>query len=98
MRAVVTGATGFVGRRLCARLAAEAGGDRPAVLSRDAERARRALGDVSAFAWDPEGGPPPLDAFRSADGRPVDAVFHLAGEPVAAGRWTEARCARIRAS
>ncbi len=40
MRAVVTGATGFVGRHLLKRL------DRPNVLSRDADQARR---DLASF-------------------------------------------------
>jgi uncharacterized protein (TIGR01777 family) len=83
----VTGATGFVGRRLVRALEA------PAVLSRDAERARRALGPaVRAFAWDPDAGPPPAAAFEG-----IEAVFHLAGEPVAR-RWTRAVKDRIRDS
>ena len=99
MRAVVTGATGFVGRRLCAAVTGDGAGDSPAVLSRSVEGARRALGGaVSAYAWEPEAGPPPLAVFRTADGRPVDAVFHLAGEAVAVGRWTDAKRARIRDS
>ena len=43
--------------------------------------------------WNPEAGqldPPGPDGF--------DAVVHLAGEGIAAGRWTEARKARIRDS
>lgn len=87
MRALVTGATGFIGRRLVAHL------DDPVVLSRSPDAARRSLGGVRAFAWDPEAGPPPDAAFYG-----VDAVFHLAGEPVAAGRWTAERKARIRSS
>ncbi len=87
MRALVTGATGFLGRRLVSRLAD------PVVLSRSVEGARRALGDVRAFAWDPMAGPPSAAAFEG-----VDAVFHLAGEPVAAGRWTQSRKARILSS
>jgi uncharacterized protein (TIGR01777 family) len=88
MRALVTGATGFVGRRLLARL------ERPVVLSRDAARAQKSLAKfgVKAFGWDPAK-PPPAEAF---DG--IDTVFHLAGDPVAEGRWTEAKKARIRDS
>jgi uncharacterized protein (TIGR01777 family) len=88
MRVLVTGATGFVGRRLLAKL------DRPVVLSRDAARAEKSLAkfQVKAFGWDPEK-PPPAEAF---DG--IDALIHLAGDPVAEGRWTEAKKERIRES
>lgn len=87
MRALVTGATGFVGERLVARL------EKPVVLSRSADRARKALGDVEAYDWDPTKAPAPIEAF---DG--VDVVFHLAGEPVAEGRWSAAKKQRIRDS
>lgn len=89
MRALVTGATGFVGRRLLKHL------DRPVVLSRNAAKARSDLArfDVLAVAWDPAREPAPASAF---DG--VDTVFHLAGDPVAEGRWTAAKKARLRDS
>ncbi len=88
MRALVTGATGFIGRRLVKSL------ERPVVLSRNPETARRSLGqEVEIHGWDPEAGPPPAEAFRG-----VEVVFHLAGEPVAAGRWTSAKKVRIRDS
>ncbi|WP_425617523.1 TIGR01777 family oxidoreductase [Anatilimnocola sp. NA78] len=90
MRALITGATGFVGRRLLEKL------DQPAVvLSRNAAKARKSLAkyEVTAFNWDAENQPAPAEAF---DG--VDVVFHLAGEPVAEGRWTKAKKERLRES
>lgn len=89
MRALVTGATGFVGPHLLALL------ERPVVLSRNAERARQSLAkyDVTAYSWNAASEPAPVEAFVG-----IDAVFHLAGEPVADGRWTEERKARIRDS
>ncbi len=89
MRALVTGATGFIGPHLLRRL------DRPVVLSRNADQTRRALAqyNVEAYSWDPLAAPPPLKAF---DG--IDTIFHMAGEPVASGRWTAAKKRRIRDS
>ena len=89
MRALVTGATGFVGPRLLRLL------DRPVVLSRDPDRARRLIGHLTdrIVRWDPLHGPPPQESFEG-----VDTVLHLAGESVAAGRWTTARKAMIRDS
>ncbi len=79
MRVLVTGATGFVGRRLLAHL------DDVVVLSRDPDRARALLAVKGAVRWDATS-PPPQEAF---DG--VEAVVHLAGESVARGRWTAAK-------
>ena len=87
MKALVTGATGLVGRRLVREL------EGAAVLGRDPTRARAKLGDVTAFAWQPQVGPPPAEAFSG-----IDVVFHLAGEPVAEGRWTKDKKRAIRES
>lgn len=78
MRIAVTGASGFVGTRLCE--AARARGHAVITIGRNSGERR----------WDPAGGPAPLDH--------VDAVVHLAGEPVAEGRWSRAKMDRIRDS
>lgn len=89
MKALVTGATGFVGPRLLRLL------DRPVALSRDPDRARQKIGHLCEriIRWDPLQGPPPQEAFAG-----IDTVLHLAGESVAEGRWTAAQKARIRDS
>lgn len=87
MRALVTGATGFIGRALLKRL------DQVVVLSRNAGRARHELPGAEVHGWDPLAGPAPAEAFRG-----VDAVFHLAGEPVAEGRWTAEKKRKLMAS
>jgi uncharacterized protein (TIGR01777 family) len=77
MRIVVTGGTGFLGRSLVERLQAE----HEAIVF---TRKPRTAGEVQ---WNPDRG----------DGKWVDsvltaqAVVNLAGEPIAAGRWTAAR-------
>jgi uncharacterized protein (TIGR01777 family) len=48
---------------------------------------------MKVFGWDPLAGPPPAAAFEG-----VEAVFHMAGEPVAEGRWTTAKKQRLRDS
>ncbi len=89
MKALVTGATGFIGRRLLDGL------ERPVVLSRDRKRAQQTLAshNVIVFEWKDPQGPPPPDALTG-----VEAVFHLAGEPVADRRWNAAKKQNIRDS
>jgi len=86
VKALVTGATGFVGRRLLAEL------DTPAILSRSAARAADTLAgfNVNAFTWDGEAERPPLEAFEG-----VETIFHLAGEPIADGRWAAEKKRRM---
>jgi uncharacterized protein (TIGR01777 family) len=48
---------------------------------------------VPAFGWDPEKEEPPPAALSG-----IDAVVHLAGEPVLQGRWNEQKKRRIRDS
>jgi uncharacterized protein len=92
MRVAVTGSTGLIGRAVVRALTDR--GDQVVALSRDADRARRALGDrVEAHAWpNPTGAPPPEAALAGAD-----AVVHLLGEPVAQ-RWTDQAKENIRRS
>jgi uncharacterized protein (TIGR01777 family) len=89
MRALVTGATGFIGRKLLARL------EHPTVLSRDARRGQDQLRDfqVTVHGWNPLDQTAPAAAFEG-----VDAVFHLAGESIADGRWTSAKKQRLHDS
>jgi uncharacterized protein (TIGR01777 family) len=84
LRVLVTGATGFVGRALVARLGAE--GRQVVAWVRSPERAREVLGPSVALV-DARGGTPALAAAVAG----VDAVCHLAGEPIVGERWTPAR-------
>ena len=77
MNCVVSGGTGFIGRRIVDRLQRD--GHEVAVWTRRPLSETRV--GVRAFAWDPLHGEP---AAESLEG--MDAVIHLAGEPVAQ-RW-----------
>jgi uncharacterized protein len=82
-RVIVTGATGSIGRKLCARL--EAKGYRVVVFSRDPERARRTMRNGSEFvAWEPAETGPWASAFEGAYG-----VIHLAGANLFSRRWSD---------
>lgn len=83
----ITGATGFIGRRLVETLLA--GGHSVHYLGR---RRDPTMDSRAAFyLWEP-GTAPPLETMTDAD-----AIINLAGEPVAQ-RWTPAVKQRIRAS
>lgn len=91
MNILLTGATGFIGRSLAARLAAD--GHRLRALTRNIQATRGRLpAGCEAFAW-PEGGPVPPAALEGVDG-----VAHLAGENIGAWPWTTARKRRAFAS
>ena len=90
MKIVVTGATGLIGRSLCRSLASD--GHIIVALSRKPVDAR-GLAAATAYKWDPLVGPPPPKALQDAD-----SVIHLAGEPIAARRWTKEQKRRIRDS
>lgn len=86
MRVAVTGSTGLIGRALLDRLTAE--GHETAPLVRGAASDRSDAGP--AVRWDPEGGSIDRAALEG-----FDAVVHLAGEPIAAKRWTAEQKRRI---
>ena len=85
-RWLVTGGTGFVGRRLTEALASD--GHEVTVLTRDINRASRLAAPFRVVTS--------LDQIDSTER--FDAVVHLAGEPVAQGPWTPARRQRIERS
>ena len=79
MKILITGGTGFIGRRLVAHLKVQ---HEVMVLTRQGNRAYDLLGhDIKL-----------LDNLdRLDDLNDVDIVINLAGEPIAAGRWSESR-------
>jgi uncharacterized protein len=93
MRIIVAGATGFIGSALLARLRED--GHALTLLTR-AKSARTPVGSTT-IVWQPGSAGdwrrPLEEAMAAADG-----VVNLAGEPIAGGRWTEARKQRLRAS
>lgn len=91
MRVLVTGGTGFIGRRLLSRLVSR--GDEVVVLSRRSSAARKQIQATRILVWEPESGPPTPDAFGE-----IDAVVNLHGESISGGRWTDAKKERIRKS
>jgi uncharacterized protein (TIGR01777 family) len=88
VKITLSGASGLIGRRLLKQLAAD--GHALQVLSRHA--GTNMPGNVRVSVWDPLKGEPPADALRD-----VDAVIHLAGEPIAQ-RWNDDVKRRIRES
>ncbi len=89
MKAIITGATGFIGRVLCKNLV-EAGYDVVA-LTRNRSKGRELLGNqVTVVEWD---GKSAEGWERDADG--ADAIVNLAGESISSGRWTGAKKEKI---
>lgn len=89
MATLLTGATGFVGQQLIRRF------EHPIVVSRNAAKAAERLGlrEDQLIEWDPKSGP-----IQLAPDLKLDEVINLMGEPIAEGRWTEAKKKRIEES
>ena len=81
MKILMTGATGFIGKHLAARLARD--GYSLVALVRDRTNAREILpSGCELFEWDAARAVPP-DALEGVNG-----VIHLAGYPVSERRWS----------
>ncbi len=84
MKVLISGSTGLVGRALSY------------ALERDSHTVLalvRRSGVPGSVYWDPESG-----RFDSQNLPPLDAVVHLAGEPLIGWRWTASKKNRIRRS
>lgn len=88
MKCIVSGGTGFIGRRVVDRLLGSS--HYVGVWSRKPGLDKRTA--VATHFWDPLAGEPPLESLNG-----MDCVIHLAGENVAQ-RWTPEVKRRIRDS
>lgn len=91
MRVIITGGTGLIGSALATTLAER--GDEVVILSRDPSRATGFPVAARVVGWD--------GRTSNGWGSLVDgstAIVNLAGESIAAGRWTSERKQRIRDS
>lgn len=84
MNVLVTGASGLIGSALCAALRER--GDTVSVL-------RRGAASPDGPTWDIEAG-----RIDLAPAGRIDAVVHLAGEPIGERKWTEDQKRKIRES
>jgi uncharacterized protein (TIGR01777 family) len=92
LQIVVAGATGFIGRSLCGALAD--GGHRVVALARDPAKASGVLpAGTQIIAWDLK---KPGEWHRAVG--ESEAVVNLAGESIAAQRWTPAFKQRLVSS
>lgn len=90
-RVLVTGGSGLIGRALVAELAGA--GYQVVVLSRSPGRVSGLPAGARAMGWDAETADGWVGAAEGAR-----AIVNLAGENLAAGRWTEGRKRRILGS
>ncbi len=92
MKILLTGASGLIGSRLVYRLLHE--GHDLVLLGRTPERLKTQFPvPCQFFGWDPDQGNIPPEALEQ-----IEAVVHLAGEPVAEKRWNEETKRKIRNS
>lgn len=84
MEIAITGASGLIGSALTRALHADGHTVRPVT---------RSASGAGAIPWDPAAGTIAAGALEG-----LDAVVHLAGEPIASGPWTRAQRRRIHDS
>jgi len=90
MKILISGATGLIGRALCHVFNED--GHTIVGVSRSS-RKPSGLNVGEMYQWDSQAGPPPEAALDQ-----VDAVINLAGEPIAAKRWSDQQKKSIRDS
>jgi uncharacterized protein (TIGR01777 family) len=90
MKIIVTGSSGLIGSALVASLKAR--GDVVTCLVRRKTDTARASGTREVL-WSPDRG-----VLDGAELEGHDALVHLAGDPIAEGRWTDEKKQRIRES
>ena len=89
MKVLVTGATGFVGKRVVKQLISA--GDEVVVLTRNIPKAALSLGSKCHFVhWQDTNELPPVEAFQGVDG-----VINLMGEGIAEKKWDEEQKKKI---
>lgn len=88
MKILLTGATGFIGRRLCIHLVKQ--GHEILVISRSPRTSNELPFPCTIFTWNLTQASPPPDYF---DG--VETVIHLAGEAFYMGSWSEKQREKI---
>ncbi|MFL6237624.1 MAG: TIGR01777 family oxidoreductase [Thermoanaerobaculia bacterium] len=91
MRIVITGGSGLIGSAVAREMGSA--GHEVVVLTRNTSRMGPLPSNTRATQWD---GKTPGDWAKLLDGD--TAIVHLAGDPVAEGRWTEEKKRRIRDS
>jgi len=91
MRILITGGSGLIGIAVAREMGSA--GHEVVVLTRDPSKVGPLPPNTRAAQWD---GKTPGDWAKLLDGDTV--IVHLAGDPIAEGRWTEEKKRRIRAS